>query len=185
MSKSIYLTLLLVIVLILAVYLIRSEVFRIFPSTNLVDLSKRELRISGIQAIKKGDEPISAIVLYNYSVVGRGYNTIQSDTNIAGHAVINAINDMLKTMGWNLFANIDKTSLIVMTTTEPCQLCKAALQEYGIQNVEFMTKRSFDYWLKTYWDDISFEFKKRQLNPRDLQDSLYQLKSSHQLITVP
>jgi tRNA(Arg) A34 adenosine deaminase TadA len=185
MNKTIYLSLILVVFVIVVIYLLRSEVYRIFPSTNLIELSKRELRISGIQAIKKGNEPISAIVLYNYTVVGRGYNTLQSDTNIVGHAVINAVNDMLRNMGWNQFNNLDKSSLIVMTTTEPCQLCKAFLQEYGIQNVEFMKKRSLDYWLQTYWNDIAFEFKKRQINPTDLQDSLYQLKSNHQIITLP
>ena len=59
--------------------------------------------------MKKGDDPISAIVLYNYSVIGRGYNTIESDTNVVGHAVINAINDAVKSMGWAQFRELDRT----------------------------------------------------------------------------
>lgn len=175
MKKSVYLALLLAVIIILIIYFLRSEFFHIAPSTDLVNLSKRELRISGIEALKRGDEPISAIVLYNYSLIGRGYNTIKSDTNAVGHAVINAVNDALKTMGWDQFNTLDKKYLIVMTTTEPCQICKAVLQEYGIQKVEFMNKLPLNYWLKVYWDDFVFEFRKRQLNPRDLQDSLYQL----------
>ncbi len=185
MNKSVYLTLLLIITLIVILYLFRSEFFRITPSTDLVNLSKRELRNIGIKAIKKGDEPISSIVLYNYTIIGRGYNTLQSDTNIVGYATINALNDALKNLGWVQFNSLDKNSLIVMTTTEPCQICKAVLQEYGIKRVEFMNKRPLNYWLKTYLDDIAFEFRKRQLFPNDLQDSLSFLKSNHQQISLP
>lgn len=185
MKKSYYLTLLLIIVVFIIFYLFRSEFFRIFPSTDLVSLSKRELRNTGIEAIKSGDDPVSAIVLYNYTVIGRGHNTIQSDTNVVGHALANALNQAVKSMGWYQFNNLDKSSLIVMSTTEPCQVCKAILQEYGITRVEFMTKRPLDYWLNTYWNDITFEFKKRQLIPNDLQDSLNMLKANPQLISIP
>jgi len=185
MNKSVYLTLLLVTIFMLVIYLFRSEFFRIAPSTDLVTLSKRELRNSGIEAMKKGDDPISAIVLYNYTVIGRGYNTIESDTNAVGHAVINAINDAVKSMGWAQFRGLDRTGLIVMTTTEPCQLCVSVMQEYEIPKVEFMNRLPLDYWLKTYWDDIVFDFRKRQISPSDLQDSLYQLKSSYQINSLP
>lgn len=178
MKKSVYSTSLLVIVLIVIIYLLKSEFYRIFPSTELIYLSKRELRNEGIEALKKGDEPISAILLYNYSVIGRGHNTLHSDTNAVGHAVINAISNAVKSMGWEQFNNLDKNSLILMTTTEPCRLCRAAIQEYKIPRVEFMNSRPLDYWMKNYWEDITFELKKRTLNPRDLQDSLYQLQSN-------
>lgn len=179
MNKSVYLTLLLAIIFILVIYLFRSEFFRITPSTDLVTLSKRELRNGGIEAMKKGDEPISAIVLYNYTVIGRGHNTIQSDTNVVGHAVINAISDAVKSMGWTQFRGLDRSELIVMTTTEPCQLCVSVMQEYEIPKIEFMNGLPLDYWLKSYWEDIVFDFRKRQLSPKDLQDSLYQLKSNY------
>ena len=185
MNKSVYLILLLAIIFMLVIFLLRSEFFRITPRVDLITLSKRELRISGIEAMKKGDEPISAIVLYNYTVIGRGYNTIQSDTNAVGHAVINAINDVVKNIGWDQFNRMDKNSLLIMTTTEPCQLCKAVLLEYDIPKAEFMNRLPLDYWLKSYWDDFAFDFKKRQISPRDLQDSLYQLKSSYQVNPTP
>src|SRR4030066_2408162 len=71
MNKSIYSTALLAITIILVIYLFQTEYYRIFPSTDLVALSKRELRIGGIEAMKNGDDPISAIVLYDYSIIGR------------------------------------------------------------------------------------------------------------------
>jgi tRNA(Arg) A34 adenosine deaminase TadA len=181
MKKSIYLFFLLGIVLIVIVYLVRSEFFRVLPSTDLLALSHRELRNSAIKAIERGDEPVSAIVLHNYSLIGRGYNTILSDTNAVGHAVINALNDAIKNKGWNEFNSLDKNSIIVMSTTEPCQLCKAALFEYGISKIEFMNYLPITYWLNSYWNDFAFSFRKRQLEPSDLQDSLIQIKASQQI----
>lgn len=181
MTKLIYLSLLVGIMIIVVIYLVRTELFRVFSDTELVDLSKRELRNSAIKAIERGDEPVSAIVLYNYSLIGKGYNTILSDTNAVGHAVINAINDAIKNKGWNEFNALDKNSIIVMSTTEPCQICKAVLYEYGISKIEFMNAQPITYWLTSYWDDFVFSFRKRQLEPSDLQDSLIQIKASQQI----
>lgn len=185
MKKSVYLIIIAGLVLIILLSLFRAELFRIFPNSELVDLSKRELRNTALQAIKEGDEPVSAVVLYNYSLVGRGRNTLISDTNAVGHAVINAVNDAVKKMGWAQFNSLDKNSLIVMSTIEPCQFCKSFLQEYGISKVEFMNKRPLKYWLTSYWDDFNSEFSKRQLEPSELQDSLLQLKSSQQINYQP
>lgn len=185
MNKSIYSTALLAIIIILVIYLFQTEYYRIFPSTDLVALSKRELRIGGIEAMKNGDDPISAIVLYDYSIIGRGHNTMRADTDAVGHAVINAINDAVKSMGWSQFNGLDKKALIVMTTTEPCELCKAVIKEYDIPRVEFMNKQPLDSWLKSYWEDIGYELGKRKLDPSDLQDSLYQLKLNNHINSLP
>ena len=185
MKKSIYLIIIAGFVVLILLYLGKSEFYRIFPSSELVSLSQRELRNTAIQAIKKGDEPVSAVVLYNYSLIGRGYDTIISDTNAVGHAVINALNDAVKSKGWEQFNALDKNSIIIMTTTEPCQLCKSALQEYGISRVEFMNEQTIKYWLNTHWNDFVYELKKRQLEPSDLQDSLMQIKANHQINYQP
>ncbi|NWF89901.1 MAG: hypothetical protein HXY50_10625 [Ignavibacteriaceae bacterium] len=185
MKKYLYKILILVIILLAIIYLVRSELFRLFPSTDLVELSKRELRNTALQAIKEGDNPVSAVVLYNYTLVGRGHNTMISDTNAAGHAIINALNDVVKTMGWTKFNSLDKNSIIVMSTAEPCQFCKSFLLEYGIQKIEFMNKLPIDYWFTSYLDDFNYEVKKRQLEPSDLQDSLIQLKTSRQINFQP
>jgi tRNA(Arg) A34 adenosine deaminase TadA len=185
MKKSISIVFLLIVIIVVIIYLMRSEFFRVFPNTELVSLSKRELRNTAIQAIIKGDEPVSAVILYNYSLIGRGYNTILSDTNAVGHAVINALNNAIKGRGWEQFNALDKNSIIVMSTTEPCQLCKAALQEYGISRIEFMNKSQTTYWLNSYWHDFIYEIKKRQLEPSDLQDSLIQIKASRQINYQP
>lgn len=185
MKKSTCLIIIAAIFLIAIIYLFRTEFYHIFPSTELVDLSKRELRNTALQAIKAGDDPVSAVVLYNYSLIGRGRNTILSDTNCVGHAVVNALNDAVKKMGWEQFNSLDKSSIIVMSTTEPCQLCKALLHEYGIYRVEFMNTQPLVYWLNSYWEDFTYELRKRQLEPSDLQDSLLQLKSNRQINYQP
>lgn len=178
MKRSLTIINLLLVVFLLALYFLRSQFFSIAPDVDLLDLSNRELRINGIQALKAGDEPVSALLLYDYSIIGRGHNTVQSDTNVVGHAIINAINDAVKKLGLYQFQAMNKNFLRVMTTTEPCQVCKSVMIEYGITKVEFMQKLPLNYWLKAYWEDFSFDFGKRRLSPNTLQDSLYELKQT-------
>jgi tRNA(Arg) A34 adenosine deaminase TadA len=185
MKRSFYIVLLIIFALLLILFLIRSEYYQVFSNTELVELSKRELRNTAIQAIGKGDDPVSAIVLYNYSLIGRGHNTLFADTNAAGHSVINALNDAIKSKGWEQFNSLDKNLIIVMSTTEPCQMCKAALLEYGIKRIEFMNKKSINYWFNSYIDNFILELKKRQLEPHNLQDSLLQIKETQQINYQP
>lgn len=177
MKKNILAIIFVFFVVVVLFYTFRSELFRIYPSTELLFLSKREIKAEAIKSIKKGDEPVSAIVLHQYSIIGRGYNTIISDTNAAGHAIINAVNDAVKNMGWEKFNSLDKNSIIIMTTVEPCEFCKAFMKEYGFGRVEFLEKRPIDYWLNSYWQDLSYEFGKRKLTPTDLIDSLNLIKT--------
>lgn len=176
MKRSVLIIIVIFVVFVLALYILRSQFFSIAPQTELLDLSNRELRINGIEALKKGDEPVSALLLYDYSIIGRGHNTVQSDTNVVGHAIINAINDAAKNLSLGQFQAMNKNFLRVMTTTEPCQICKSVMLEYGITKVEFMQKLPLNYWLNTYWEDFTFDFGKRRLYPNTLQDSLYDLK---------
>jgi tRNA(Arg) A34 adenosine deaminase TadA len=178
MKRSLTIINLLLVILLLAAYFLRSQFFSIAPEIDLLDLSNRELRINAIEALKEGDEPISALLLYDYSIIGRGHNTVQSDTNVVGHAIINAINDAVKKFGLDQFRVMNKNSLRIMTTSEPCQVCKAVMIEYGITKVEFMQKLPLNYWLNVYWEDFSFDFGKRRLYPNSLQDSLYELKQT-------
>lgn len=177
MKKRFNLFLTAALFLVILIFAFRSEIFRIFPSGELVFLSKRELKNEALKAIKNGDEPVSAIVLYNYSIIGRGYNTIISDTNAAGHAIINAINNAIKTIGWEKFNSLDKSSFIIMSTVEPCGLCKAFIKEYGFKKVEFIEKRPVDYWLNNDMVELSYEFGKRKIQSNDLIDSLNLIKS--------
>lgn len=177
MKKNILTIIFVLFIVVILIYAFRSELFRIFPSTELLFLSKRELKAEAIKSIKKGDEPVSAIVLYEYSIIGRGYNTIISDTNAAGHAIINAVNDAVKNLGWEKFNSLDKNSIIIMSTIEPCEFCKAFIKEYGIGRVEFLEKRPIDYWLNSYWRELNYELGKRKLTPTDLLDSLNLIKT--------
>ena len=54
---------------------------------------------------------------------------------------------------------------------------KAFIKEYGFRRVEFLEKRPLDYWLETYWKELSYELGKRKLSPTDLLDSLNLIKT--------
>ena len=54
-----------------------------------------ELEKLGSTALESGDVPIGAVLLYDDTIIGNGYNTVLRDGNAGGHAEINAISDAL------------------------------------------------------------------------------------------
>ena len=138
------------------------------PLTNktlLVDLA--------IEALKSKEVPVSSIIMYNGRVIGKGYNTVMRDTNIGGHAEINAISDVIKSMGTSTFNALNRDSLILITTYEPCLMCRGAIIENRIKHVEFMKEKTLTHWIKNHLKALHYEMNKRKINNNTLQDSLF------------
>lgn len=53
----------------------------------------------GDSALAHRDVPVAAILLYNDSIIGVGYNTVIAEGNAGGHAEINALSVALKRLG--------------------------------------------------------------------------------------
>ena len=64
----------------------RSQFYRVSSNKKLIDQYKRELNGLGQSTLSSQDIPISAIIIYNYEVLGRGYNTVIRDSDAGGHA---------------------------------------------------------------------------------------------------
>jgi tRNA(adenine34) deaminase len=126
--------------------------------------------------------PISAILIYNFEILGRGYNTVLRDQNAGGHAIINSINDAIKEVGLTTFMNLSRDSIKIITTYEPCEMCKGAILEYKIKSVEFLKSKSLSYWLDEYYRELGYELSKRKLDGEELQDSLFRLHPAYQEI---
>lgn len=90
------------------------------------------------KALVTKDVPIAAILLYRGKVIGAGYNRVQADQKICSHAEINALNDASGNLGIAAFNDIDPKDLSLITTFEPCSMCRGALAEHGIFNVTFI-----------------------------------------------
>ena len=73
-------------------------------------------------AFDAGEIPIGAVIVKDGRVVGRGYNSTETDKDPTCHAEIKAIRDAAKTLGgWRL------PGCDMYVTTEPCAMCAGAI----------------------------------------------------------
>ena len=74
------------------------------------------------KALAEGDVPIGAVVVWNNTVVGAGFNRREADHDATAHAEIVAIRQASEWLGrWRL----DDCTLYV--TLEPCPMCAGAI----------------------------------------------------------
>lgn len=163
------------LLLIIGFFSLRTQFYQVSSSKKLITPYQRELNAIGQSALRSQDMPISAILIYNYEIIGRGHNTVVRDSEAGGHAIINSISDAIKNVGLQNFVNLDRDSLKIITTYEPCEMCKGALMEYKINSIEFLKPKPFSYWIDKQFNDIGYELSKRKLEGSNLQDSLFSL----------
>ena len=165
---------------LLAVFLIllvifNSRIFQIKSKKEISPLEETEIIQLASKALNSLDVPVGSIILYSGAIIGEGYNTVKSDTNIAGHAEINAINDAVKKIGLTQFNNLDRDQLILVTSFEPCEMCKGAIVHNNIKHVYFMKDKSPFHWNKNQLKMLRYEWNKRRIDGEQLQDSLFHL----------
>ncbi len=97
------------------------------------------------QAYAINEVPIGAIVVQNGMIIGRGYNTRETNNDVTAHAEINAIKHAADYLGtWKL----DDCQLYV--TVKPCLMCYSAIEQSRIKTVYFgadqysYKKKAFD-----------------------------------------
>lgn len=151
------------------------KLFMIKRSTSLSSNQIKELSVLGNKAIKSLDVPVASLLLYHDSIIGRGYNTVNIDTNITAHAEINAINTAIRIYGFKKFNQLDRRYLKLITTYEPCAMCRSVIIGTGIHQVEFIKEKSLYHWLKEDLKEYRYEWRKTKMSPENLQDSLFQL----------
>ena len=85
------------------------------------------------KSIEFHDIPIGAIIVLNDKIIGYGYNTRERDTNILGHAEINAILDaQRKINNWNLSGST------MYVTLKPCSMCTEIIRQSRISDVFYL-----------------------------------------------
>ena len=177
--KKITLFLSIILFLILSVYALRTQFYHVSSKKQLIAQYKRELDAIGQTALKSEDMPISAILIHNFEILGRGHNTVVRDSEAGGHAIINSISDAIKNVGLETFNRLSRDSMKIVTTYEPCEMCKGALIEYKIKSLEFLKPKPLTYWLEKQYNELGYEFYKKELQGSSLQDSLFRLHPSH------
>lgn len=168
------------IIFILAILLVllvifNNRIFQLLPSEEISHAEEIEIFQLASNALDHMDVPVGALLIYSEAVIGRGYNTVISDTNIAGHAKINAINDAVKKIGLSQFNELDRSKLVLVSTLEPCEMCKGAIIHYNIKHVYFMKDKSPLHWNKKQLKSLRYEWFKRKIDGEHIQDSLFYL----------
>ena len=85
------------------------------------------------ESIKIKDIPVSAIVVKDNKIVGRGYNNKTVTNDPMSHAEINAIKNACNNIGdWRL------TDCDIYITLEPCDMCLEVIKEARISNIYYL-----------------------------------------------
>jgi tRNA(Arg) A34 adenosine deaminase TadA len=163
------------LLIIIVVFFFRTQFYKVSSKKELIKEYRLELDGIAQKSLKNKDLPISAILIYNFNIIGRGHNTVVRDSDAGGHAIINAITDAIKNVGLETFNHLSRDSMKIITTYEPCEMCRGAMIEYGITNIEFLKSKSASYWFNKQYKELSYELTKRKLDAEELQDSLFRI----------
>jgi len=85
------------------------------------------------KAYNNGDIPVSALVIYDGKVIGKGYNTRHKCGSVTGHAEVMAITKAEKYLG-----DFRLNGAIIITSLMPCKMCSAIIKEARIDKVYYI-----------------------------------------------
>lgn len=132
-----------------------------------------QLRAQAEQALAGGDAPVGAVVLAGDSVIGRGHNTVIAGGEAGGHAEINALSDAMKRYGVRRFDALNRDSLVLVSTFEPCLMCTGALMEAKVKHVQFLKPKPLMYRLREDFRQLVAALRMERQGSPGLQDSLF------------
>jgi len=170
--KTHYLKIAFLLFLLLTIYPSSYFFYKLKKTKEISAEFKNQLIELGAKSLPSLDVPVGAIITYDDSIIGTGYNTVLKDSVAYGHAEINAITAALKKLGVKKFNGLERNKLRLYTTLEPCEMCRGALIEYRIKKIHFMKQKSMRYWWKERNWELVYEYNKSQIDGEYLQDSL-------------
>jgi tRNA(Arg) A34 adenosine deaminase TadA len=168
-------SLLLIIFLILLVFIFEGEFFRLRKPEVLGKNWQVSLKKEAIKSLPSLDVPVAAVLLYKGDLIGKGHNSAMANKNLGEHAEINALSDAFFKLGYKNFMALTRDSLELITTLEPCLMCRGALLEYGIQHVTFLKTKGLKNALKQKGREFRYDLYRKNGKPSGLQDSLFRL----------
>lgn len=89
------------------------------------------------QAVKNGNHPFGALLVYQGEIVLESENTVHSDHDASAHAEMNLVRKAGKQFTPDQLANC-----ILYTSTEPCVMCSGAIYWAGIGHVVYGTSET-------------------------------------------
>ena len=115
-----------------------------------------ELYNLSLKAYKKGEIPVSAIIVKDNKVISKAYNKRNKSHNPMDHAEIIAIKRACKRLHtWKL------NECVLYVSLEPCNMCREVINQSRIENVIYFTKNSKIINFKTNYkfSDSSYNIK--------------------------
>lgn len=115
-----------------------------------------ELYNLSLKAYKKGEIPVSAIIVKDNKVISKAYNKRNKSHNPIDHAEIIAIKKACKRLHtWKL------NECVLYVSLEPCNMCREVINQSRIENVIYFTKNSKIINFKTDYKflDSSYNIK--------------------------
>lgn len=108
------------------------------------------------KAYKKGEIPVSAIIVKDNKVISKAYNKRNKSHNPMDHAEIIAIKKACKRLHtWKL------NECVLYVSLEPCDMCREVINQSRIENVIYFTKNNKIINFKTNYKflDSSYNIK--------------------------
>jgi tRNA(Arg) A34 adenosine deaminase TadA len=139
----------------------------------------------GKESISSKDVPVASLIIYDGKVIGEGKNDVLKNDNPAGHAEINALKDCFEKIGVENFKKLDREKLILLTTFEPCPMCRGAIQEYNIKKVVFSFPKSIKDKLNDLKKDFRYFWNLKQTNNKRIQYDLFKLHPTFDSTALP
>ena len=88
------------------------------------------------KAIKKGDIPVSALIIYNNKIIAKAYNRRYKDNDPLGHAEIIAIKKASKYLKTPNLVDCE-----MYVSLYPCDMCNEVIKESRIKKVYYFAKK--------------------------------------------
>jgi tRNA(Arg) A34 adenosine deaminase TadA len=160
------------LILLLLGLVFQSQIYRLRPRAAIPEGIKNALQSLANQALLAREVPVGAVLVYGDSIIGRGFNTVVRDTNLSGHAEINALIDAHQRhlSDWKSF---DRSKMLLYSTYEPCGMCAGAMLNLNITRAVFEGPKSATDGLYHTLKGWGYEFKKARFNAPGMQDSLF------------
>jgi tRNA(Arg) A34 adenosine deaminase TadA len=181
-GKKITVFIFVLIFLSCTVFLFSPLFYNFHSNKNLEPTQLQTLVENASQSLKSEDVPVGAILIYTDSILSTGYNTVYRDSNAGGHAEINAISNAIQKIGFAAFSKLDREKLVLVSTFEPCMMCRGAIIEYNIRRVYFLKGKGLLHWWKEDLKQVRYDWNKFQSDRENLQDSLFMLHPKYREI---
>lgn len=133
---------------------------------NLNNKIDKKLFLNALKATKKGEIPVSAVIVKNNRILCDSYNQKEKKHDITAHAEILAIQKAAKKLHrWNL------NDCDLYVSLKPCNMCMEVIKQSRIRKVYYFLEKPYS---KLDFNKTIFELKENQ----DFSSSYQQLLSS-------